>query len=220
MSAPGSAARRPASGETSGSTVALPPPWVRALAALSPITATEPRLAGSHGSSPRFSSRTVPSTAACRAKAMPSSVQAGSAGGNPVSAPTRRASVRMRPTLRSTAASGTAPERTARTRASPQAPSGPGMTRSCAARAASSVRTAVQSLTTTPSKPHSLFNGVSSSSFPVMVVPLTELYELITSQARASVTAFSNASRYSSRSARSLTRTSTVKRSVSESLAT
>ena len=65
-------------------TVALPPPCVRALAALSPITATERSLAGSHGSSPRFSSSTVPSMPACRAKAIPSSTQAGSAAGTPV----------------------------------------------------------------------------------------------------------------------------------------
>ena len=68
----------------SGMTVALPPPWVRALAALSPITATERRLAGSHGSSLRFSSSTVPSTAACRAKAIPSSTQNRVGGGEPV----------------------------------------------------------------------------------------------------------------------------------------
>ena len=177
MSTPGSAARRPSSGETvySGTTVALPPPCVRALAALSPITATERRRAGSHGSSPRFSSSTVPSTAACRAKAIPSSTQAGSAAGDPSSAPTRRARVRIRATLRSTTASGISPERTARTSASPHGPSGPGMTRSCEALALSSDRTAVQSLITTPSKPHSLFSGVSSRSFSVAVVPLTEL---------------------------------------------
>ena len=54
----------------SGRTVALPPPCVRVLAALSPITATERRPPGSHGSSPRFSSSTAPSMAACRAKAI------------------------------------------------------------------------------------------------------------------------------------------------------
>ena len=173
---PGSAARRPSSGETvyAGMTVALPPPCVRALAALSPITATVPRRAGSQGSSPRFSSSTVPSMAACRAKAAPSSTQAGSAG-DPPNAPTRRARVRMRATLRSTTASAISPDRTAATRASPHGPSGPGMTRSCEALAAASDRTAVQSLITTPSKPHSLFSGVSSRSFSVAVVPLTEL---------------------------------------------
>jgi hypothetical protein len=173
---PGSAARRPSSGETvySGMTVALPPPCVRARAALSPITATERSRAGAQGSSPRFSSRTVPSIAASRAKATPSSTQAGSAGAPP-SAPTRRARMRIRATLRSTTASGIAPDRTACTRASPHGPSGPGMTRSWEALALSSDRTAVQSLTTTPWKPHSVFSGVSSRSFSVAVTPLTWL---------------------------------------------
>ena len=43
------------------------------------------------------------------------------------------------------------------------------------ARALSRLRTAVQSLITTPSKPHSRFSGVSSRSFSVTVTPLTEL---------------------------------------------
>src|SRR3712207_7945911 len=55
---------------------------------------------------------------------------------------------------------------------------------SCDALALSRLRTAVQSLTATPSKPHSLLSGVSSRSFSVALVPLTELYELITHHAR------------------------------------
>ena len=81
----------------------------------------------------------------------------------------------MRATLRSTTASEIAPDRTACTRASPHGPSGPGMARSWAALALSSDRTAVQSLTTTPWKPHSVFSGVSSRSFSVAVTPLTRL---------------------------------------------
>ena len=49
------------------------------------------------------------------------------------------------------------------------------MARSCEAATASSERTAVQSLITTPSKPHSEFSGVSSRSFSVIVTPSTEL---------------------------------------------
>ena len=87
--------------------------------------------------------------------------------------------------------------------ASPQAPTGPGIARSCECLALSTLRTAVQSLTTTPSKPQSVFSGVSSSSFSDAVAPFIELYALITSHAFDSVTAFSNASRYTSRSVRS-----------------
>ena len=81
----------------------------------------------------------------------------------------------MRSTLRSTTDSSISPAATASTSASPQGPSGPGMTRSCDALALSRLRTAVQSLMTTPSKPHSLFSGVSSRSFSVAVAPLIEL---------------------------------------------
>lgn len=81
----------------------------------------------------------------------------------------------MRRTLRSMSASSTAPDSTAASRASPQAPRGPGISRSWAALAAFVERTAVQSLTTTPSKPHSEFSGVSKRSFSVAVTPLTAL---------------------------------------------
>jgi len=53
-----------------------------------------------------------------------------------------------------------------------------------------------------------------------MVTPLTELYDDITSQAPPSTTMRSNGARYTSRSVRSSTCTSTVIRSVSLSLAT
>ena len=59
-----------------------------------------------------------------------------------------------------------------------------------------------------------------SSGLSVIVTPLTPLYAAITDQAPASRTIASNGARYSSRSVRSSTRTSTVIRSVSESLAT
>ena len=159
----------------SGSTVALPPPCVRAADALLPMTATERSAEASQGSSPWFSNSTVPSIAASRVNAMPSSTHTGAVGSDPSSAPTRWARVRMRSTFRSINVSSISPERTASTSASPQGPSGPGMTRSWEALALSRLRTAVQSLMTTPSKPHSLFSGVSSSSFSVAVTPLTAL---------------------------------------------
>ena len=81
----------------------------------------------------------------------------------------------MRSTFRSTTASSISPARTAATSASPHGPWGPGMTRSCEARALSRLRTPVQSLMTTPSKPHSLFRGVSSRGFSLAVAPLIEL---------------------------------------------
>ncbi len=59
-----------------------------------------------------------------------------------------------------------------------------------------------------------------SSGLSVIVTPLTPLYEAITDQAPASRTIASNGARYSSRSVRSSIRTSTVIRSVSESLPT
>ncbi len=122
----------------------------------------------------------------------------------------------MRWTFRSIAAIGTSPDSTACSRG----PSlhhgfGPGIATSCEAFADSTERTPVQSDTTMPSKPHSEFNGVSSRSFSDAVTPLIALYDDMTAHACASVTAFSNASRYSSRSARSDTSVDAVKRSVS-----
>ncbi|WP_240555862.1 hypothetical protein [Plantibacter flavus] len=49
------------------------------------------------------------------------------------------------------------------------------MARSCDAGAEPRLRTPVQSLTTTPSKPHSELSGVSSRSFSLIVTPSTEL---------------------------------------------
>ena len=86
--------------------------------------------------------------------------------------------------------------------------------------AASVERAACQSDITTPSKPHSPFSGSVSSGLSVIVIPPTRLYEAITDHGRAPVTICSNGARYTSRRAWSLTRTSTVIRSVSLSLAT
>ena len=176
-SASGNAARIPSSGDTTdaGTTVALPPPCVRACTALSPMTATRRTVSGATGSRPSLRTSTIPSTAVSRATARPSTSAGGAGGSNPSRAPTRAARPRTRSTLRSTCPSSIRPSRTAATSSSPHGPSGPGITRSCAATAASSERTAVQSLTTTPSNPHSLFSGVSSRSCSDMVVPLTEL---------------------------------------------
>ncbi len=82
-------------------------------------------------------------------------------------------------------------------------------------------RAAVQSETTKPSKPHS----PRSTSFwrwrcSVMVTPLTWLYAAMTPQGRAFLTMASKGARYSSRSGRGSMTLSTVKRSVSASLAT
>src|SRR5439155_1395304 len=88
--------------------------------------------------------------------------------------PTCAARRRSRRTFTTIAGSGTRPSRTAATSWSPHGLSGPGMARSRAARPAASVeRVAVQSETTTPSKPHSPFRGSASRSFSVMVTPLT-----------------------------------------------
>ena len=171
------------------------------------MTATRVSVSADHGSSGPPSAvslrtNTEPATSASRANATPSSTATGAdtAGANPSNAPTRAARRRTRSTLRSTTDSAMSPLRTAATSASPHEPSGPGITRSWENLALFRLRTAVQSLITTPSKPHSEFNGVSNNSFSVTVAPLTELYELITSHARPSATARSNGDRYSSRS--------------------
>ena len=127
-----------------------------------------------------MANNTVPSAAASRANATPSSTRTKppASAGPPAydsSAPTRCASVNSRATFRSIAASDTRPSRTASTNAAPHAPSGPGIARSCDADAAATLRTAVQSLITTPSKPHSEFSGVSNRSFSDAVTPLIEL---------------------------------------------
>jgi hypothetical protein len=61
--------------------------------------------------------------------------------------------------------------------------------------AATVSRTPIQSETTTPSNPHSSFSGDASRSFSVIVVPFTELYEDMMSQAPPSVTIRSNGAR-------------------------
>ncbi|PSK43972.1 hypothetical protein B0E38_07748 [Streptomyces sp. 111WW2] len=64
------------------------------------------------------------------------------------------------------------------------------MARSRPARAVPVVpRTAPQSDTTTPSKPHSLFSGSVSRAFAVIVVPLTALYPAMTSRTPAATAA-------------------------------
>lgn len=64
-----------------------------------------------------------------------------------------------------------------------------------AAPAASVDRTAVQSETTAPSKPHSALRTSLINGFSVIVGPLTALYEDITSQGPASATICSNGAR-------------------------
>ena len=118
-------------------------------------------------------------------------------------------------------AGSTSPARTAATSESPQGPTGPGITRSSAARADASVeRVANQSDMTSPSNPSSRWRRSRSSLLSVIGSPLTPLYAAITDQTPASRTIASNGARYSSRSVRSSTRASSVIRSVSESLAT
>ena len=109
---------------------------------------------------PSLRASTKPAAAASRS-CRPTATESGSweassaAAGPPSSAPTRPARRRIRTTLSSISASSTAPFATASSRASPHGPyllAGPGMARSRAARAVSSVaRAAVQSDTTRPS---------------------------------------------------------------------
>src|SRR3954468_2103104 len=125
-----SVARRPSSGETvyGGYTVALPPPSVRATAALGPTSATRRRVDGSSGSTASLRASTNPAAATSRSSAatLASSYAGAGAGEEPSSAPTRPASRRIRTTLSSIAASSTSPARTAATSASPHGPIGPG----------------------------------------------------------------------------------------------
>ncbi|OIQ77934.1 hypothetical protein GALL_403680 [mine drainage metagenome] len=117
------------------------------------------------------------------------------AGSRLSSAPTRAARRSSRRTLSSTVAAGISPLSTAATSASPHGPSGPGITRSCAAAAERSDRTAVQSEITTPSNPHTPLSGSARRSFSLMVTPPTALYALMTVQVPASTTVRSNGAR-------------------------
>lgn len=166
-----------------GWTPALPPPCTRGSAACAPITAREVSESGSRGSTPRLPRSTHPAATARRSRTRGSSAGEGCWAGSTAiagvpgsSAPTRSASRSSRPTLSSIAAMGTCPSSIARTRPSAQGLSGPGIARSRAARAAGTVeRTAPQSETRTPSKPHSSLSGRASSGLSARVVPSTAL---------------------------------------------
>ena len=97
--------------------------------------------------------------------------------------------------MSSTDDSGTDPSWTAATRAAPQGPFGPGMTRSSSSSpAAASVRAAYQSDMTSPSKPHSPLSTSRCSGDSVIVVPLTWLYADMTAHT-PSATIVSNGAR-------------------------
>ncbi len=129
------------------------------------------------------------------ADSSPVSGATATAGSSPSIAPTLAARRSNRRTLSSTVAAGISPLRAAATSASPHGPSGPGMTRSCAAAAARSDRTAVQSEITTPSNPHAPLSGSARRSLSLMVTPPTALYALITAHVPASTTVRSNGAR-------------------------
>ena len=106
----------------------------------------------------------------------PSSNAGGRAGTVPSSAPTLAARRSTRRTLSSIVAGSTLPARTASTSASSHGPSGPGITRSSAARAEAVVeRVANQSDITSPSNPSSRWRMSRSSELSVIASPLTAL---------------------------------------------
>jgi hypothetical protein len=176
-----SVSARAGAGSLTGGTVALPPPWVTGRTALGPISATLAIVAGSSGSA-SFSFRSSVNDAAAQRRSSAGSASTGPPFGVGLapfgaSAPTRRASRRMRRTLASTSSSLTCPARTAAVSWPPHGPAGPGMARSSPAAAVATVlRAACQSDRATPGKPHSSFKiADSSSACSVMVTPLTML---------------------------------------------
>ncbi len=167
----------PSTGETTaaGTTPALPPPCTRASTAFGPSTATRVSAAGSRGSrEPLLRNSTEPAATARRSRPRDSSGVIRGGGTDVVgsSAPTRRASSRIRRTFSSTADSGTSPRRTAASSGSPRSSCGPGMARSTGD---STVRTAPQSETTRPSKPHVPRSGSASSGLSDIDAPFTPL---------------------------------------------
>ena len=160
-------------------TVALPPPWVTGLTALGPISATLRSAAGSSGSTPASLLSSVNAAAAQRRSSIGSASTGPPFAAEPLdpSAPTRRASRRMRRTLVSTSSSLTSPARTAAVSWPPHGPAGPGMARSSPATAVATVlRAACQSDRATPWNPHSSLRMADSSwACSVMVTPLTML---------------------------------------------
>ena len=98
-----------------GVTSAAPPPCTQSRAAAGPITASEPRPAGSEGSTPVFRSSTAPSAAARRASA----IRSRGGGSGPGAFRVRRISRTIRSAASSTASRVTRPSSTAATRCSP-----------------------------------------------------------------------------------------------------
>ena len=224
MTSGGNAADSPSSGELTwvGNTVALPPPSTLASLASAPISATRRSDDGSSGSAPpRFAASTNDRTAIWRASSAPSTGSGLSSGGTasavPDSVPTLAASRRTRATCSSMTSAGTMPWRTASASRLPHGLPLAGMTTSRPPFAVPAVsRAAIQSETTTPSKPHSPpSTPVCNAPLVVIGMPLTALYADMTAQAPASRTSASNGARYSSRRARSLTCVLAVNRSVS-----
>jgi hypothetical protein len=116
-------------------------------------------------------------------------------------APTLEPKMMMRRTLSSISVADTSPESTASSRCCSHGPPGPGMTRSRPPRAVETVLLAAsQSLTTTPSKPHSPFRTAlirlaCSVAGALWTPSSTRLYAAITLQTPASFTALSKGAR-------------------------
>ena len=144
--ASGSAERIASSGEMtrSGITVALPPPWVRASRALCPMTAMLATAPGASGRMPSLLSSTAPSTAASWASATPSIVAR--RHGDRLAERADALGEQQQPQHLSVEIRLAAHGRRARPRRSrAHAGAGPGMARSCAAGMEPRLRTAVQS---------------------------------------------------------------------------
>ena len=142
----------------SGLRAAEPPPMIIAEAALGPITARLVRAAGSRGRRPSFERSTMPSADALRTRARCLGMSSRSSGRSMGSsnAPVRSMSRSRRRTDPSSTASSTSPCSTAATRDGPKKRPRPGISRVRPALAEAAVDLVPnQSLTTTPSNPHS-----------------------------------------------------------------
>ncbi len=155
--------------------MALPPPSTMACFARAPISAILPSDGGCTGSVPsRFAASTNDLTASSLASAGPSTGAGRRSGGTisaaPASAPILAASRSTRLTCSSITSGRTAPSRTAATSRLPHRLALAGMTTSNPPFAVPAVScAAIQSETTTPSKPH------SSLSTPSWRVPLVDI---------------------------------------------
>ncbi len=177
-----------------GTTMELPPPPVRAISALGPITAMLWTRAASRGRRPIvFFSSTVPSSATSRASArccaelMIEESGAGWGFKSPVHMITRS----IRVILSSMTGSFTSPRRTASRRLSPRrnCPLGISISRP-AFTVGTMLCTAPQSETTIPLNPHSRFStSVRRNGFSLHQVPFTLLYADMMDQLPPSCTA-------------------------------